>query len=259
MEEKHIKRGKNSATYFIVPWDTEIFGFPVAQIKSWDIEDFDEIDDLINEVLSTLNEEKVRVVAAKLANEENDLPLINKLLNTGFDFIEVTIEPYAKLSQVKEHPKPIQLERANVDDKEEIKNLAREAFAKDRFHIDTRFPRDRADFRFHYWVENSFQQNELIYVLRGSQGEVLGFFISKKVDEQELYLSLAGVRKDLQGRGFGYKLYAAMMSHFKSEGYTFVSSTISLYNLDVMRLYSALGFHFRNPRITLHRWFNLKT
>ena len=256
MEERHITSGKNNALFYIVPWDTEIFGFPVAQVKSWSIQDMSDLDGLVNSLYRTLKNEGVRVVTAKLDNVEDTFLLLNNLLKKGFDFIETTIEPYAKLVQVKEYDKPVPLKRATLDDKEAIKNLAREAFAKDRFHVDSRFPRDKADYRFHYWVENSFKHNELIYVLRSSTGDIQGFFISKEIDKNEIYLSLAGVRKDLQGRGYGYKLYAAMMSHFKSKGYKLASSTISLYNQDVFRLYSGLGFHFRNPKITLHKWFD---
>lgn len=255
MEARHITSGKNNAVFYIVPWDTEIFGFPVAQVKSWSVEDMNHFDELLDSLYHALESESVRVVSAKIDNVEETLPLLNSLLKKGFDFIETTIEPYAKLAQVKEYDKPVPLEKATLEDKEAIKNLAREAFAKDRFHVDSRFPRDKADYRFHYWVENSFKQDELIYVLRGGTGDIQGFFISKEVDKNEVYLSLAGVRKDLQGRGHGFKLYAAMMSHFKSLGYKLASSTISLYNQDVFRLYSGLGFHFRNPRITLHAWF----
>lgn len=237
----------------LVPWDSDIFGFPVAQyhVGSERIEE-SQTGVFRDRLLSWLLGNGVVLCSCAIPASNGFwkacLPLI------GFQFVDLGLQVVLNsLQKARLQDARCELRPAQRDDWEAVEAIAEAAFHHGRYHADPRFPRELADRRYRRWVAKALagvNPSERIYVM-GEPGRVQGFH-HLTVDGTTADLRLAAVAPEVQGTLLGFDLYLAVLRTLKNSGVRRVVSSISAANTAVMNAYSLLGFHFAEPEAIYH-------
>ncbi|MDE3088115.1 MAG: hypothetical protein KGJ80_01860 [Chloroflexota bacterium] len=237
----------------IFPWDTEIFGFPVAD---WQVGDCRAIEMVRTGFQATLvtwaDANKVELVSCAVTG--NDTRWLALLPTMGFTFVDFTFECVGR--RIQETPFPetrIPVRLAELSDQAEIEQIAARAFSFGRYHCDLRFPRELADRRYRQWLCNTFStlgSQARIYVI-GEPGKVKGF-VHLNVTGMDVYVTIAAVDRDVQGTGAGADLLFGMLQTVKAEGIKTVTTKVSAANLAIVNLIPHFGGRFTNPRAVYH-------
>lgn len=239
----------------LLPWDTEIFGFPAASylVDSCDALDEAAKKDLATNFYSWMTCHHVFICGCVIPAEslfwKSFLPAL------GFHFVDFSIE--AKFRDLSSAPLPrvrVALRDPDPEDHLAIETLAAQSFAHGRYLADALFPRELALRRYRRWIASALSVAngpDHVYVL-GEPGRVDGFFHVAVMGEMA-DLRLAAVAPELQGTGIGLELYVSVLHELKKVGVRRVVTSISAANTAVTNIYSRLGFRFARPE-TIYHW-----
>jgi GNAT superfamily N-acetyltransferase len=237
----------------VVPWDCAAFGFRVAQIYQISVHSG---PDAAAEYLSFqrwCEGGQIDLTACRLRHDKLQESMF--LERHGFRFIEMVLHPsLAGLQARSIKEDSLSVSRAAVEDLPRLQGIAERAFGHERYHVDPRVDRSRADLRYANWVRGSLddERQNLFKVMDGH--DVVGLFITENKNSSDVYWHLTAVSPDFQGRGYGRRAWNAMLRLHQSEGCDRVTTTISARNVAVLRLYGQMGFDFLPPEMTFH-WF----
>ncbi len=238
-------------SYFRVPWDSEIFGFPVGQIAEMRILRPGRAVHELVPFSNWLDEQAIRLVSCRLPHDR--LPESMLLEEIGFRFVEMVLHPYLPNLQSRSwDDQGLDVRAAEAADLPELEEIAAHAFGYERFHIDPRLDPRLADLRYQVWVRNSLgdARQQLYIICEGRK--VVAFFVTESKPGGSCYWHLTAVAPAFQGRGYGKKVWRTMLRHHQSEGALEIGTTISARNSPVLNLYASLGFRFQPPEMTLH-------
>jgi L-amino acid N-acyltransferase YncA len=242
-------------TVALVPWDTEIFDFPVARFSP------------AVPQLAPAAAARCRRALAQWTDQHAirlwicDIPASHVfwkkyLPRLGFQSADVALR--ATLSNLQRAALPesrCELRPATPDDHDAIEQIAATGFQHGRYHADPTFPRRLADKRYQQWIARALSNadpSERVYVLV-QPGKVAGFYHVKIENDGSADLRLASLRPELQGTMLGLDLYSSMLQVLANLGVRRVSTKISALNTGVLNVYSMLGFHFGSPELLFHR------
>lgn len=236
--------------FFQVPWDTEIFGFSVAQISRIelreqgacvDFADFEQQREGIG----------ARLVSCRLPHGQLTESMF--LEDRGFRFVEMAYSPELdNLKQLDWSDESLEIARADPVDLLEIEKIAGQAFQNERFHVDPRLNPGLGNKRYQVWVKNaSSHATQRLYRISDG-GELVAFFVTEHLPDGTCYWHLNAVAPLHQGRGYGIRAWRAMILHAQKQGAERVRTTIVARNYRVLNLYARLGFHFPAPMMTFH-------
>jgi ribosomal protein S18 acetylase RimI-like enzyme len=237
----------------LIPWDSDIFDFPVAQYRIGSDRIAESQTGALSEcLLSWLHRNDVALcsctVPAGNAFWKSYLPSL------GFDWVDLVLRVALNgLHKTSLRPARFTLRRADPGDSDAISAIAGQAFDHGRYHADPRFSGELADRRYRQWAINALagsHPDEHLYVM-GEPGNVQGFY-HVALDESVADLRLAAVAPELQGTMLGFDLYLAVLDTLKELGVRRVVSTVSGTNTSVINVYSMLGFRFSEPEIIYH-------
>lgn len=238
----------------LLPWDTEIFGFPVGcyQIGT------EELDEPMKHEFSAhflswsrRNQLALCLCAIPAAS------LFWKLClpEVGFCFVDFGVRATLNGLQTASLPEGrTQLRKAQPEDWEIIETIAAQSFRHGRYHADPLFPRQLADLRYQRWIRSALSGEhdiDHVYVM-GEPGRVKGFY-HVTIEGSRSDLRLAAVPPELQGTMLGFDLYVSMLHLLKRLGVRRATTSISASNTAVMNIYSMLGFGFSEPE-TIYHW-----
>jgi GNAT superfamily N-acetyltransferase len=237
----------------VIPWDSEIFGFPVAkyQIGADPIEE-SRTGAFCESLLCWLSRNDVALCSCAI-------PASNVFWKTyfprfGFQWVDLGLRVALNgLHRVALRPARFTLREAVSSDSDAIAAIAGQAFHHGRYHADPRFPNELADRRYRQWATNALTGNnpgERLYVM-GEPGNVQGFY-HLALDGSVSDLRLAAVAPELQGTMLGFDLYLAVLHTLKELGVRRVVTTISGTNTPVINVFSMLGFGFSEPELIYH-------
>jgi GNAT superfamily N-acetyltransferase len=237
----------------LLPWDTEIFGFPVALFCVGDEAPDNAIrKDVAPHFSSWMMHHEVSVCGCVLP--AGNVFWKSFLPTLGFRFVDFAIEARLRdLSSATLPPVRAALRNPQPGDQGAIETLAARSFAHGRYFADPLFPRDLAQRRYKRWVANALAEAngpDRVYVL-GEPGSVNGFF-HVAVQGHEADLRLAAIAPEFQSTGMGFDLYISVLHELKNLGVRRIVTSISAANTAVMNVYSVLGFRFAHPEIIYH-------
>jgi RimJ/RimL family protein N-acetyltransferase len=237
---------------FLVPWDTEIFGFPVAQVSRLELPDGADPGAVLREFDAWCAGQRVRLVSCRL--DHTRLRESMALEAVGFRFVEMVHEPHLDLLDPLAAPRRmLDVGEAVADDLASIEEIAYSAFTTGRFLLDWRLPPELSRQRYATWVRNSFEDPDHA-VLKATVGdELVGFFIVEARPARSVYWHLTAIAPRWQGKGVGMDLWRTMLMRHRADGATSVSTTISGHNPPALNLYARLGFKFGAAQMTFHR------
>jgi RimJ/RimL family protein N-acetyltransferase len=246
----HVERPALALDFFLVPWDTDIFGFPVGQIEriavlgadaSTDFEAFEE----------WRAQQDIRLVSCRLPHDR----LVESMFleDRGFRFVEMVYSPRLdRLDTVLALPDGPQIEPATAADRAAIEEIAGTAFATGRLLLDHRIDAALSAERYRVWVRNSFENPRHAVLKAMIDDALVGFFIVEDKADGSAYWHLTAIAPGWQGRGVGTALWKGMIARHHAAGRTAVETTISAHNTPVINLYARLGFRFQPPETTFH-------
>jgi len=246
-----IERSGAALECSLVPWDTAIFEFPVAQIERFDLDEGAPVDGLLEAFDGWCLEHGVRLVSARL--DHRDLRQSMALEAHGFRFIETVYTPRLETLEGIEPPRhPLAVTDATLADLDALAAIGHDAFTTGRFLLDERLPPELSKRRYSTWVRTSFEAPGQQVLKAEADGELVGFFIVERRSDRSVYWHLTAVAPGWQGRGIGLRLWRTMLHRHATEGTSFVETTISGHNLPAINLYARLGFSFAASQMTFH-------
>lgn len=234
----------------LVPWDTELLGFPVGQIGEMrllqpaaspvDLGDFE----------AWREAHGLRMVSCRLPHGSLAEGML--LEDVGFRFVEMVYPLSIEDINFRSYPPEVQLLEATEADLDELQSIANAAFITGRFNVDPRLGPALGGRRYAGWVNNSFRDPAHRLIKACANGQIVGFFIVEDKGSSEVYWHLTAIAPHAQGRGMGRKVWQGMIMLHQSEGFTRVRTTVSARNPAVMNLYVTLNCRFGEPQMTYH-------
>lgn len=237
----------------VVPWDCAAFGFRVAQIYRIAVNSGPDAAAEYSGFHDWCEGGQIKLAACRLRHDKMQESMF--LERHGFRFIEMVLHPcLAGLQARSIMADSLSVIRAAGEDLPRLQGIAERAFGHERYHIDPRVDRRRADLRYANWVRSSLddERQNLFKVMDGN--DVVGLFITESGNSGDVHWHLTAIAPDFQGRGYGRRAWNAMLGLHRSEGCDRVTTTISARNVAVLRLYGQMGFDFLPPEMTFH-WF----
>lgn len=238
-------------SYALVPWDSDIFGFPVAQIADLAVTDAAVAVADFAAFEAWRDAQAVRLVSHRCERSRAREWML--LEGRGFRFVEMVYQPAFEAVQSLAYPdRGLAIAEAGPDELPALEAIARTAFATGRFALDPRLDPELNGRRYAAWVRNSLAHPKQ-RLLRIAEGHVpVAFFIVEDVGEGRCRWHLTAVSPAHHGRGVGRRVWQAMLMRHKTEGFAAVETVVSAHNLPVLNLYATLGFRLRKAEVTLH-------
>lgn len=238
--------------YFAVPWDSETFGFGVAQIDSIELGTGDPASDFL-EFEQWCRAQCMGLVSCRLAHDK--LRESAWLESRGFRFIEMVYRPRLdRLPSASSPDSGLLITQAQARDLPALEEIAGQAFTTGRFHLDPFLERGLSGKRYRSWVRTSLANPEHQVLKATLDGALVGFFVVEEADAAA-YWHLTAMAPAFQGRGLGESLWRAMVARHRETGIRVVETSISAHNVAVINLYAKLGFRFGEAQMTFHRTF----
>jgi RimJ/RimL family protein N-acetyltransferase len=244
-------------TWSQAPWDQAVCGFPVLQIgdievlgpnAGVDMQIFERDRDLLGAGL----------VSCRLPHQ--CIAESMWLEDQGFRFIEMLYSPELDLTAFNNDEDVAQLTvaRASEDDLPALLHIARTSFHSERFKMDPRLDPNVSDQRYQNWVASSlFHPSQELYVVCYGTRRI-AFFITELLSDATCYWHLTAVSPDMQGQGYGRRVWLRMLQKAVKAGAQRVRTSIAARNHRVLNLYARLGFRFPPPLMTFH-WVRAKS
>jgi RimJ/RimL family protein N-acetyltransferase len=247
---RSIRTAALQLDYFLVPWDTEILGVPVAQISELRVHDAAAAARDYEEFARWCTSERVALCSVRLPAQRVAESMF--LEERGFRWIELNYQPRIEQLQSRSWPQDtLRVAPATAQDRELLADMAAQVFRHGRFHQDPRLDPALGDRRYRAWMWNAFERPTQRVLKCLDDAAVIGFFVIEAPQPGHCFWSLTGLAAGLQGRGLGKRVWQAVLRHHQAEGVHTVSTSISSHNVPVFNLYVALGFRFPVPCVTL--------
>jgi hypothetical protein len=237
----------------LIPWDTEIFGFPVGEFLP-----ADELRSRFgrNRVARMLRKEvrarEFALLSARLpAVRADDVALLGDL---GFRVVDYALEVRQLRVQRLQLPNlRARVRQAEPGDRGAIVAIAEHSFHYGRYHTDGHFPRPLANRRYGVWVRKAMEtrsETHWLFVLDAGE-RVVGFFdVNARGPVAEL--RLGAVDAALEHGLHGYHLYVGVLNELRALGMEEVVARVSAANTAVLNLYAAFGFQFGKAEVVMH-------
>lgn len=236
--------------YYLVPWDSEILGKPVAQIS--DLHVIEPRQAALDYQVFTQWCERQRIELCACRLPAQRLADSMFLEEHGFRFIELNYLPrFANLQSARFPDSDIAVLPADEADRDTLADMAAEVFRHGRLHQDPRVDPALGDRRYRAWMNNAFAHpnQQVLKCVQG--GDVVGFFVVESPEARHRFWSLIGLAPGRQGQGLGKRVWRTVMRHHQQQGVELISTSISSLNIPVFNLYVSLGFRFPQPSLTL--------
>jgi ribosomal protein S18 acetylase RimI-like enzyme len=247
---RSIRTAALQLDYFLVPWDTQILGVPVAQISELHVTDPVAAARDYEEFASWCAQESIALCSCRVPAERVADSIF--LEERGFRYIELNYLPRLEQLQSRSLPQDtLRVAPATPQDRELLADMAAQVFRHGRFHQDPRIDPALGDRRYGAWMWNAFERATQRVLKCLLEDAVVGFFVVESPQAGYCFWSLTGLAPGLQGRGLGKRVWQTMLRQHQAEGVHTVSTSISSHNVPVFNLYVTLGFRFPKPSVTL--------
>ena len=237
----------------LLEWDTNYFGFPVAQIQSRTIR-----QDHLDESLHFCKKHDVRLLQFKCdAHHRESIILAEK---GKFHFVDVRLTLLQKLFKSDAFTNNmlpnLSFRKGEISDISALKAIVTDLYTHSRYYFDTNFPRDDVHGFYQNWIEKSVhgQFDDLVWVLCENNIPIGCCSVSYKTD-QMASIGLFGIDPSCGGKGFGKILIEKVLLSLLKQGVRTVSVATQGRNYAAQRLYQRSGFCNEKMEIYYHKWF----
>lgn len=240
-------------SWYESPWDTAVFNAPVYTIDRIEVLT-DNAGRDAQQFMKILADSGAHMASCRLPHDH----LVESMLleDLGFRFVEMIYQPVLDklLTTTGQSLLPLAVAKATAADLFELTEIAGNAFANERFHIDPRLPRAIGDKRYQNWVRAAIEHpNQQLQVLRDSGSEeIIGFFIIEHMVDGTCYWHLNAISPKFRGRGIGRRAWSTMLKLANTDGAHQIRTSVVARNVRVLNLYASLGFRLEPPAMTFH-------
>lgn len=241
-----------------LPWDSQHFGLPVAEIVDPDL-----ADDELDKVLQCTKERRVALVYwATRPDRAVPAWLIGRYAGTLVDWKTTFAADVSLLLKNAEGAMQSGVRAEEFIPKtapQQLIDLGISAGVHSRFRIDPRIPWKSAEDLYAIWTQGSVSRAlaDVVYVVREAQGATearfLGF-VTASAKREGGSIGLIAVHRDAQGNGLGRVLIRAVHEWFAGRGITRAQVVTQRENRAACKLYERAGYCVRDVRQFYHFW-----
>jgi ribosomal protein S18 acetylase RimI-like enzyme len=247
---------KTSELVSFLNWDTEYFGFPIAQIISSRID-----QNAMEEIWRYCQENKIHLLQYKC--DCHDRPSVLLAEEHGFHFADIRLTFERSLTDIEAaHPAndEFTFRIGQPKDIEKLKEIATDLYVSSRYYFDLGFPRDKVRTLYQDWVRKAVLGlfDDLAYLVC-KDDEPLGYTTCRFEKEGLTRISLVGIEGKYKGNGLGEKLMDYSLRQITTKGCDKVEVVTQGRNYVAQRLYQRSGFITNKTEIIYHRWFKRTT
>jgi hypothetical protein len=221
-------------------WEERNIGKKTIEVE---YEKSDNETDFINSITS-LKDASYIVIKAPSGNFE----LSSILSEKGFKYIESIIEISLPLKEYILPPKLVKLNDSisyeivdNIRIDSVCKQINKGIFTTDRIAIDKNFGYEISNKRYSNWVRDEFNNNNSIFEIKFG-AKYIGFFGIKEKSKFTYEIFLAGIYVEVQSFGLGFSIISKSIEEISLKQAKQIITHISTNNIQIMRLYTQLGF-----------------
>ncbi|OBY77881.1 hypothetical protein BBG47_19375 [Paenibacillus sp. KS1] len=239
----------NRLMWRLTPWDKRAFGINTSELL--DIQYTNKLDELFT-VVDQYNQEH-NIKLSFFRHDANDRLLKKHAIERGFQLTECTLTAvHNNISKVPKSPLKLTFSQAQNEHLSDIQTIAGDSFRHGRFHEDPFVPLGLAQLRYEYWIKDLLTaSNMYIFHIKDRVG---GFF-TYNIKDDYIEMPISGLSQDaLRLGGF---LWSSMI-HFihEKEHISKMKNVISAANVDVLNLYTKLGFNITYPVFGYHKYYS---
>ncbi len=236
----------------LIPWDTKIFGFPVASIERIQLIHSDCSKKDCADFESWRDNHLCKLVSCRLHHHQLRESMLLEAMD--FRFVEMVLHPTLNhLERLDISDQNLTILPATQSDIAAIKIIAQSVFKNERFHVDPRLDPEKGNLRYGQWVANVLNHpSQQLLKIVDANDVLVAFFIIEIMENHSVYWHLTAVSPLIHGSGYGYRTWLAMIRHHCQNGQSSIKTTISARNTPVLNLYSKLNFQFLPPEMTFH-------
>lgn len=237
----------------LLPWDTEIFGFAVADFKPGEVRAlFGGGAALTTRLTSWATEQRVDLISCSVPAAEarwrTSLPRI------GFIYVDSTLTyTLPKLQTIRFGRKHVPVRLATMEDRAAVERICEVGFRAGRYHADALFPVALANLRYRRWLAKEFDslgESNRIYVA-GEVGAAIGF-THVRVNGEEAYITIGGADPAVQSSVLPFAVFIGTLEALRDSGVRRVQSKLSAGNTPMLNLASYAGSRFSEPEMVFH-------
>lgn len=237
----------------LLPWDAEIFGFPVADYKPGDLRAcFDGREQLAVCLKNWAAENRVELIACSVSADEGRWRTLLPVL--GFSYVDTTLTyTLAKLRSVDFPRKHVPVRLATKADQAAVERICEVGFRAGRYHADARFPLVLANERYRRWLAKEFVslgEANRIYVA-GEPGAAIGF-THVRVDGTQAYITIGGADPAVQSSVLPFAVFIGTLEALRDSGVRRAQSKLSAGNTPMLNLAAYAGSRFSAPEHVFH-------
>ena len=241
-----------SVGYRHLSWDSQTFGFKVAEIT----------EGLLGEAMLSLTLSNLRSEGyllaycfASMANEK--IPLMIKTVGGGYAGSKVFYKKdiYSLKEDLDEMKVQI-LSNSDFKLNSEFISLALESGRFSRFHLDPKFPRDLFIKLYTLWIEGSIQKRVADEVLISKKDDFLEGFITVKQEDNCGAIGLLAVDPKCRNMGVGSRLIKSAEVFLAKNGCTEIKVATQFENKRACIFYEKIGFKRSSSDAIYHFWLD---
>ncbi|HOM12121.1 MAG TPA: GNAT family N-acetyltransferase [Rubrivivax sp.] len=237
----------------LVPWDTESFGIPVAQVERIQVRAPRQAEADLRPLADWLAQHGIRLVSCRL--DHGCLRESFVLEAVGFRFVEMVYAMQIDIDResVSAAAVPsLHWRMASQEDLSSLGRIAASAFVTGRWTVDWRVGEGLAGKRYADWVGRSLHDPRHEVLVAVYDDEIAGFFIVEVKHDGSAYWHLTAVAPEFRGRGVGRAMWQTMVGRHAAAGLRSVGTTIAARNIPVVNLYAKLGWRYVSCQMTFH-------
>tara|TARA_B100001287_G_C22684338_1_gene532371 strand:+ start:2419 stop:3171 length:753 start_codon:yes stop_codon:yes gene_type:complete len=237
----------------LLKWDTNFFGFSVAQIQKEIIH-----EKHLDEIFSFCKKNRVKLLQFKC--DAHHRPSILLAESANFHFADVRMTLVCNLNELDFKNTDIKEDLSfRVGSKKDIpalKDIVTDLYTHSRYYFDTNFPRDDVHGFYQNWIEKSVKSefDDVVYVLLNKHTHIGCCSVSYNSDNKAS-IGLFGIDPNSSGRGFGAILIHKVLSEMHKNDVKSVSVVTQGRNYLAQKLYQRAGFCNEKMEIYYHKWF----
>lgn len=235
--------------YYLLEWDTQFFGYKIANINSFKLELLE-----LNAVLEELRNKDFKLAYCFVSPNDqisnNSLNLVSGLL------VDEKITYFAEIGKEntlidKGNIKPYDLKYAS----DKLRSLTLQSGIYSRFNIDPNFRNNEFEKLYLEWIEKSISRELANEVLVScEENEIQGFVTLTIKNNNTGSIGLIAVDESTRGKSIGKKLMSASFEYFRGREINNLEVVTQKANYIACRFYESCGFQVKNIVNVYHLW-----
>ena len=217
-----------------LPWETDLFNKKCGKLVDISLED-------------TFDTEDYSFLCAKIPF--GDEAVATRLCYRNFVFIETAVTLFRFSPAIDfRFNKAVHVKEADNDQMDALAEIAENALALSRFHLDPKIDSKTAGNSRRQWVINAFDRQETHVLAATRENNTMGFLVLKQ-DHQGAKVDLIAVSKPARKQGIGRALMAEAFRIVKGKK---LYTTTQIINHAALQFYQSIGFVVTDGYYSFH-------